>query len=368
MVHGLPKIDHPKKLCEGCLVMKQTRNSYPTQTNYKAGKRLERVYGDLCGPISPPMPSGNLYFLLLVDDHSRIMWVFMIKTKDEAFSVLKNFCIFVENETCEKIKVFRTDRGGEFLSNQFTTYYDETGLNRHFIAPYYPQQNGFVERRNRTVIEMARSILKGMLVPRNLWGEAVRHVVYVLNRVSTKALKDKTPYEACSRRKPHLEHLIVFGCIDHTRVANGHLRKLDNRSMKLVHLGCEPGSKAYQLLDPYIGKVYVSRDVKFEENKWWSWDETVKYQTSTVSTFVLEGYNPLSHNSESASQPSTPLHTKSESVAKDSIQSPSHEQHPSINTPESLSTPMESDTIVDSTTSLTNSTRRDDPKKVSFVN
>lgn len=180
MVHGLPKIDHPKKLCEGCLVMKQTRNSYPTQTNYKAGKRLERVYGDLCGPISPPMPSGNLYFLLLVDDHSRIMWVFMIKTKDEAFSAFKNFRILVENEACEKIKVFRTDRGGEFLSNQFTTYYDETGLNCHFTSPYSPQQNGVVEKRNRTVIEMAISILKSMHVPGNLYGIVERRNLIVI--------------------------------------------------------------------------------------------------------------------------------------------------------------------------------------------
>ncbi|GKA35766.1 NB-ARC domains-containing protein [Tanacetum coccineum] len=112
-------------------------------------------------------------------------------SKDEAFQVFKNFRGLVEVETGEKMKLFRTDRGGEFLSNQFTSYCNETGLERHYTSPYSPQQNGVVERRNRTVVEMVRSNLKTM--------------------VTSKALKDSTPYEMWTGRKAHLGHLRVFG-------------------------------------------------------------------------------------------------------------------------------------------------------------
>lgn len=142
--------------------------------------------------------------------------------------------------------------------------------------------------------------------------------------MSTKALKDRTPYEAWSGRKPNLDHLRVFGCIAHTRVASSHLQKLENRSIKLVHLGCEQGSKAYRLLDPDTGKIYVSRDVKFEEDRCWSWVEIVKYQTTQGATFVLEEYNSPMHDVESENQYSTPL--QSESVTENFIQTPLHEQ------------------------------------------
>ncbi|KAI3779099.1 hypothetical protein L2E82_08597 [Cichorium intybus] len=207
LVEGMPKLNIHQQPCEGCLVGKQTRSPFPTHTNYRLKKKLELIHGDLCGPVSPPTPSGNRYFMLLVDDYSRVMWVYLLKTKDEALQVFKNFRSLVEVETGEKMKVFRTDRGGEFLSKEFTTYCRETGLERHYTSPYSPQQNGVVERRNRTVLEMVRCNLKTMKMPDTLWGEAVNHSVYVLNRAHTKALKDTTPYEMWTGRKPHVEHL-----------------------------------------------------------------------------------------------------------------------------------------------------------------
>lgn len=167
---------------------------------------MELVHGDLCGPVSPPTPAGNRYFMLLVDDYTRVMWVYLMKTKDEVYHTFKNFRSKVENETGEKLKVLRTDRGGEFLSKQFDEYCEETGLEHHYTAPYSLQQNGVVERRNWTVLEMTRSCLKSMGVPNVLWGEAVTHAVYVLNRLGTKALKETTPNELWTGRKPHVGH------------------------------------------------------------------------------------------------------------------------------------------------------------------
>lgn len=102
----------------------------------------------------------------------------------------------MENESQHKVKVFRTDRGGEFLSHQFNNHCEEAGILRHLTTPYIPQQNGVVERRNRTVVVMVRSFLKSMKLPANLCGEVVRHAVYMRNCLPTKALAGITLYEA----------------------------------------------------------------------------------------------------------------------------------------------------------------------------
>lgn len=169
MARGLPDLVQLRELCEGCLLSKQTRRPFPSQTDFLAKERLDLIHGDICGPISPTTPSGNKYFLLLVDDFSRVMWVYMLKTKDEAFLHFKRFKAAVEKESERVIKVFRTDRGGEFCSNEFTNYCKDVGITRHYTAPYTPQQNGVVERRNRTIVAMRRSLLKERNMPSYLW-------------------------------------------------------------------------------------------------------------------------------------------------------------------------------------------------------
>lgn len=145
MVEGLPKMIQPKEACKGCLMAKQTRTPFPSKSNYVSKQLLELVHADICGPISPSTPSGKRYFLLLVDDFSRLMWVYFLSTKDEAFESFKKFKMLVENGSEKRIKALRTDRGGEFCSSQFTNYCENAGIVRHFTAPYSPQQNGVVE-------------------------------------------------------------------------------------------------------------------------------------------------------------------------------------------------------------------------------
>lgn len=189
---------------------KQTRKGFPQQAEFHAKKPLELIHGDLCGPITPNTPAGNMYILLLVDDYSRVMWTYLLKNKSEAFEAFKKFLALVEEGPEKRITTFRTDRGGEFTSKEFTQYCEEVGIVRQFTAPYSPQQNGVVERRNRTMIEMARSLLKEKDLPAYLWGEATRHSIYLLNRLPTRAITGVTPYEAWTGTKPHLEHVRVF--------------------------------------------------------------------------------------------------------------------------------------------------------------
>ena len=269
LVTGIPTIEVERETCMSCMRGKQTRKPFPSTTTFRASRALELVHGDLCGPITPSTPSRSRYVFVLIDDHTRYMWTILLKEKSEAFVKFKSFKALAEQETKKVITTFRSDRGGEFTSREFDDFCSKNGIKRHLTAPYSPQQNGVVERRNRTLLEMTRSILKHMNVPNRFWGEAVRHATYLMNRITTRSLQGMTPYEALREKKPSLTHLRVFGCVCHAKTDSVGRKKLDDRSKILVHLGTEPGSKAYRLFDPLSRRIVVSRDVIFEENRAW---------------------------------------------------------------------------------------------------
>ena len=140
-----------------------------------------------------------------------------------------------------------------FLSTEFILYCEENGILRQLTTPYTPQQNGVVERRNRTIMGLVRSMLKGKKLPLELWGEAVTTCTYVLNRSATKSLRGKTPYECWFGRKPSVDHLRIFGSLVHVKVTV-NVGKLEDRSQKMVFVGYVQGSKAYRCIDPATQK------------------------------------------------------------------------------------------------------------------
>lgn len=178
MAVGVPDITHPDQVCSDCLAAKQTRAPFPRVSQWHATEKLMLVHVDLCGPITPETAGGNRYFILFVDDQSRWMQVYMLQSKDQAHDAFVKYKAEVENVTGCKIKTLRSDRGGEFLAKVFAKICEQARIRRHLTAPYSPQQNGVVERRNRSVMEMTRALLKSMKVPGRLWGEAVRHAVW----------------------------------------------------------------------------------------------------------------------------------------------------------------------------------------------
>uniref|UniRef100_A0ACD5TR82 Uncharacterized protein n=1 Tax=Avena sativa TaxID=4498 RepID=A0ACD5TR82_AVESA len=276
MTRGLPRIDHIGEYCDGCLLGKKHRVPFPQATSYRAKGALELVHTDLCGPISPPTPGGRNYFLLIVDDHSRYMWIEVLRTKSKAFSFFKKVKAAAETRSGCKLLAFRSDRGGEFNSTEFVSYCTELGIKHFTTAPYTPQQNGVVERRNQTVVEMARCMLKSMDVPADFWGEAVKAAVYVLNRSPTRSLDGVTPYELWHGKRPSVSHLRTFGCHAHVKKLGPGINKLADRSTPGLMMGYEEGAKAYRIYDPVAEKLMVSRDAVFEETRPWNWTPTTK--------------------------------------------------------------------------------------------
>lgn len=128
LVHGLPHIEHADELCDACLAGKQRRLPFLEKARYRAQKPLELVHGDLCGPITPATPGGRRYILLLVNDYSRFMWVLLLASKDEAEQAIVKQQAAAEVEGGQKLRVLRTDRGGEFTSATFYKHCDEKGV------------------------------------------------------------------------------------------------------------------------------------------------------------------------------------------------------------------------------------------------
>jgi hypothetical protein len=266
MVDGMNLKEMPlHHICEGCVKGKHQRTSFPKDGATRASELLEIVHTDVCGPMRTTSHGGARYFLTFIDDFSRKTHVYFLKAKGEVFEKFKQYKALVENEIGHKIKVLRSDNGGEFVSKKFDAFLAECGIQRQTSAPYSPQQNGVAERANRTIMECARSMILAQGLGLEFWGEAVNTAVYIKNRCPTKALHSKTPQEAWSGRKPDVSHLRVFGCKAFAHVLDEKRTKLESKSMPCVFLGYYKGTKAYRLMCVKTKRIIKSRDVVFIE-------------------------------------------------------------------------------------------------------
>ena len=232
-------------LCEACMMGKQHRQPFPQESSNRSKTPLQLVHADLCGKMQTMALGGSFYFLSLIDDYSRKIWVYSLKEKAQAFGKFKEWLALVESETGVKLKKLRTNRGGEFLSNDFEAFYKERGIQRQLTTAHTPQQNGVAERKNRSIVEMAQSMLKGKGLPNSFWAEAVSTAVYILNRSTTKAVEGMTPLQAYLGKKPSVAHFKVFGSEFFVHVPDADQRKLDSKSRKCIFLGYFTESKAY---------------------------------------------------------------------------------------------------------------------------
>jgi transposase InsO family protein len=272
MVKGLPQIETPSHVCEECVIAKQHRKSFPQESNWRASHVLQLVHSDICGPMNPTSNSNKRYFITFTDDFSRKTWVYFLKEKSEAIEMFRKFKARVEMEAKQHIQCLRTDRGGEYTSSEFVNLCESNGIKRQLTAAYTPHQNGVSERRNRTIMNMVRSLLANKNVPKTFWPEAVNWSVHILNRCPTFSVKNMTPEEAWSGHKPTVNHFRIFGCVAYVHVPDPKRKKLDDKGEKCVLLGVSEESKAYRLYNPLTKKVCISKDVVFDEISSWNWE------------------------------------------------------------------------------------------------
>ncbi|GAU36545.1 hypothetical protein TSUD_277510 [Trifolium subterraneum] len=272
MVRGLPDLEDFSEKCIDCLTGKQHREVIPKQAKWRASVKLDLVHSDICGPINPTSNGGNRYFITFTDDLTRKTWVYFLKEKSSAFDTFNNFKILVEKESGCVVQCLRTDRGGEFVSTAFDEFCRNHGIKRQLTTTYTPQQNGVSKRKNRTLMDIVRSMIAGKNVPKVFWPEAVKWATHIMNRSSTLSVKNITPKEAWSGVKPSVTHFRIFGCIAYAHVPDSQRTKLDDKSVMCVHLGVSDESKAYKLYDPKKKRIMINRDVVFDERKAWDWN------------------------------------------------------------------------------------------------
>ena len=164
------------------------------------------------------------------------------------------------------MKSFQSDNGGEFILNEFKELCKGSGIKREFSTPYNPQQNGIVERKNRTIMEAAKAMLHDQDLPMHLWAEASRTTVYVQNHTPHRVLENKTPEEVFSSKKPEVSHLRIFSYPVYIHIPKEKRTKLDPSGKKGTFVGYSKISKAYRIYFPGLKKIDISRDVTFDED------------------------------------------------------------------------------------------------------
>ncbi|KAL0405911.1 UNVERIFIED_CONTAM: Retrovirus-related Pol polyprotein from transposon RE2 [Sesamum latifolium] len=165
----LPQIQAVEGVCEACQQGKQHKKPFPSGTSWRAKAALELIHTDVCGPMRAPSHEHNRYLILFINDYWRVTWVYFMRENSEVFKIFKKFKNIVENQSGQRIKVLRSDRGKEYNNSEFDKSCEEEGIDHQTTVSYNPQQNGVSERNNRTVIEMARSMLQEKHLPKAFW-------------------------------------------------------------------------------------------------------------------------------------------------------------------------------------------------------
>ena len=225
---------------------------------------------DTCGPFRTLAVSGAKHFIFFIDDITRMPWVYFLKGKghEETLEAFQTFKASAEKASGHSIRRFRCDNGGGEYDNQyFTDFLKVAGISYKPAAPYTKNQNGVSERKIRTVVERARTMLLEARLPERFWADAVATVVYILNRSPTKALTGKTPFEAWFGCRPNLSHLRRFGCDAYLHFSDAQRMMLKPKACLCMFLGYVPNTtKQWRLWDGRHQRIVIGSEVKFDEN------------------------------------------------------------------------------------------------------
>ncbi|GJT87699.1 putative ribonuclease H-like domain-containing protein [Tanacetum coccineum] len=268
LVRGLPsKIFENNHTCVACQKGKQHKASCKTKTVSSISQPLQWLHMNLFGPTFVKSLMKKVYCLVVTDDYSSFSWVFFLATKGETSEILKTFITGIENLIDLKVKVIRCDNGTGFKNKVMNQFCEMKGSKREFSVARTPQQNEVAERKNRTLIEAARTMLADSKLPTTFWAEAVNTACYVQNRVLVIKPHNKTPYELFLGRKPALSFMRPFGCPVTILNTLDHLGKFDGKADEGFFVGYSVNSKAFRVFNSRTRIVEENLHITFLENK-----------------------------------------------------------------------------------------------------
>src|SRR3954464_14911974 len=249
--------------CEACMMGKMTKTPFSGMME-RATDLLEIIHTDVCGLMSVASRSGYRYVLTFTDDLSRYGYIYFMKHKSETFEKIKEFQSKVENQPNKKIKFLRSDRGGEYLSYEFGEHLKKCGILSQLTPPGTPQRNGVSERRNRTLLDMVRSMMSLTDLPLSFWGYALETAAFTLNRAPSKSA-ETTPYELWNGSKPNISFLKIWGCDAYVKKLQPD--KLDPKADKCYFIGYPRETAGYSFYHRAEGKVFVAKHGVFLEKE-----------------------------------------------------------------------------------------------------
>jgi len=224
---------------------------------------LQLVFSDVWGP-APSSVGRKTYYVSFIDDYSKFTWVYFLRHKSEVFQTFKEFQQLVERQFNCKILTMQTDWGGEYQS--LNSFFKRIGVAHHVSCPHAHQQNGSAERKHRHIVEVGLSLLAHASMPLKFWDEAFSTAVFLINRLPSRVIHNETPFERLFKQAPDYTFLRSFGCACWPNLRPFNTRKLQFRSKRCVFLGYSDMHKGFKCLDPSEGRVYISRDVVFDEH------------------------------------------------------------------------------------------------------
>ncbi|KAK8701527.1 hypothetical protein V6N13_019914 [Hibiscus sabdariffa] len=230
----------------------------------RASDLLGLIHSDVCGPMNTQARGGFQYFITFTDDFSRYGYIYLMRHKSEALERFKEFKNEVQNQHGKSIKALRSDRGGEYLSQDFDELLKECGIVSQLTPPGTPQWNGVSERRNRTLLDMVRSMMSHSDLLISFWGHALETAAFTLNRVPSKSVQ-QTQYEIRTGKRPSMSFMKIWGC--QAYVKHQMSTKLEPRSHKCIFVGYPKETKGYYFFSPKENKLFVARTGVFLEKE-----------------------------------------------------------------------------------------------------
>ncbi|GJW56876.1 retrovirus-related pol polyprotein from transposon TNT 1-94 [Tanacetum coccineum] len=289
IVNGLPKLKFVKDhLCSSCELGKAKRKSFHTKTTPSSKRRLQLLHMDLCGPMRVESINGKKYVLVIVDDFSRYTWTHFLRSKDETPGVLIDFLTLVQRGLHAQVTTVRTDKGTEFLNKTLHAYFAKEGIRHETSTARTPEQNGVVERRNRTLVEAARTMLSAAKVPLFFWAEAIATACFTQNRSLVIPRHEKTPYHIINARKPSVKFFHIFGSLCYIVRDGENLDKMKEKGDACIFVGYSTQSKAYRVFNKRTRMIVETIHVNFDELPQMASDHVSSDPAPQCSTMVLE--------------------------------------------------------------------------------
>ena len=254
------------RLCRACVEGKMHDSPHPIKAFISSKRILELLHVDLFGAVHEDSLGGKKYCLVIVDDYSRYTWVYFFKHKSETQQTVIDFTTEIQRQHNLPILAIRSDNGSEFKNYTLDEFLSEEGIRHQYSAAYTPQQNGVAERKNRTLIEMARSMLAEFKTPLNFWAEAISTACHSSNRLYFRKKLNKTPYELLTGNKPNVSYFRVFGCKCLYLRKGVRLSKFQSKALEGIFVGYGLKSHTYRIFDVLSRVIVETCSVEFDEN------------------------------------------------------------------------------------------------------